>query len=483
MKISTLAALVSQSIRRNRRDFILSSIGIVIGIGTLLFFTALGVGVQSTVLERIFVIRQLEVVKPSYDFGSFKSDGLFGGTKLNDQMVERLRDVEGVAGVYPKMKLTFPSSVKGGESLLGKDMWAELIADGIPPELLSDEIESKSLDFKDYESISCTSDQACPASYACVDGTCAGVSCQGDDACTGGTYCNEANQCMMPIPVLANPGLLEIYNGSIQTAMGGASGAMSKLPRLSEGALKGFGALAVFGKSYLGVSKSKQRIERRVKLVGFSNKAMSLGLTMPIGYVKRLNQRVVGKESASEYHSIVVDAKSNDVVASVAKTVTDDLSLALSSKYSNAQRAGLLILLITLVFNLVSLIFLAIAAVNIMHTFLMIILERRRELALMRAIGAASSDIRLLVLGEATALGLLGGLLGVGLGFGASFVVDYLLATRVPEFPYKPETLFAFEPWMWAGCVLVALVFCWIGALIPAVRASRIDPAAALAGR
>ena len=483
MNLSRLAALVSQSIRRNKRDFVLSSIGIVIGIGTLLFFTALGVGVQSTVLERIFVIRKLEVVKPSYDFGSFKSDGLFGGSSLNDQMVERLREVDGVAGVYPKMKLTFPSSVRGGKSLLGKDMWAELIADGIPPELIQGEIDASSIEFKDYEQISCTRDDACPDSYQCVDGTCQGVSCNNDGECSGGTYCATTGACMMPIPVLANPSLLEVYNGSIQTAMGGASGAMGKLPRLNEKALQGFGAMAVFGKSYLGTSKSNKRIQRRVKLVGFSSKAIGLGLTMPIGYVKRLNEEVVGEESGREYHSIVVDARTNDRVASVAKTITDDMGLALSSKYSNAQRAGLLILLITLVFNLVSLIFLAIAAVNIMHTFLMIILERRRELALMRAVGAASADIRLLVLGEATALGLLGGLLGVGLGFGASFVVDYLLQTQVPEFPYKPETLFAFEPWMWAGAIIVALVFCWIGALIPAIRASRIDPAAALAGR
>jgi len=430
LKLTRLTSLVSQSIRRNRRDFLLSSIGIVIGIAALIFFTALGVGVQSTVLERIFVIRQLEVVTPSYDFGSFKSDGLFGEKKLDDQTVELLRDVEGVAGVYPKMKLTFPSSIRGGKSILGKNMWAELIADGIPPELLPEGVESTSLEFKDYESIQCGSDEACPESYQCTNGVCEGVSCSPQDTCTGGTYCNEQGQCMMPVPALANPALLEIYNGSIQTAMGGASGAVSKLPRLSESALLGLGARAIFGKSYLGQSKSRKRIERRVKLVGFSNKALSLGLTIPIGYVKRLNEAVVGEESGRRYHSIVVDTVSNDVVAGVAKTITDDLGLALSSKYSNAERAGLLILLITLVFNLVSLIFLGIAAVNIMHTFLMIILERRRELALMRAVGAAS-----------------------------------------------------FEPWMWAGSIGVALVFCWIGALIPAIRASRIDPAAALAGR
>ena len=82
----------------------------------------------------------------------------------------------------------------------------------------------------------------------------------------------------------------------------------------------------------------------------------------------------------------------------IAKTITDTMGFALSDKYQNAQRAGLLILLVTLVFNLISLIILTVAAVNIMHTFLMIILERRRELALMRALGATRGAIRVAIM-------------------------------------------------------------------------------------
>ena len=75
MNASRWFRLVLQSIRRNKRDFVFSSIGIVIGISTLLFFTALGAGIKSTVLERVFVVRQLEVEKPSYEMGMVKSSG------------------------------------------------------------------------------------------------------------------------------------------------------------------------------------------------------------------------------------------------------------------------------------------------------------------------------------------------------------------------------------------------------------------------
>ena len=126
MSFAKLGRLIAQSIRRNQRDFLLSSIGIVVGISTLLLFTALGAGIKSVVLEEVFVVRQLEVVPKAVDVGG----GLFGGKKkstgLNDETVDKLKDIEGVEAAYPKMKLTFPSSIRGGKELLGQDMVAEL---------------------------------------------------------------------------------------------------------------------------------------------------------------------------------------------------------------------------------------------------------------------------------------------------------------------------------------------------------------------
>ncbi len=482
--------LVFQSVRRNRRDFIFSSIGIVIGIGTLFFFTALGAGIQEGVLERVFSIRNLEVVKPSYDVGAFQTDGIFGGgAKLDDAMVERLALIPGVDGVFPKMKLTFPSSVRGGKEFIGKDMMGELIADGIPEELVG-EVDGP-VAFRDFEAITCTADDACPTGYGCIDGMCAGSSCDPAESgsefggsCGGKSYCDATTStCRMPIPVIANPKMLELFNGSVHTALGGASGGLSKIPKLNEKALVGFEFEGVFGRSYLGRASTGDAFARRMILVGFSDKAIDIGATVPIGYVQRLNAKFPNARFDGTYHSIVLQAASNDVVAEIARQVTEDVGLALSDKYETAQRAGLMILLITLVFNLISLIILAIAAVNIMHTFLMIILERRRELALMRALGATKGRIRLLVLGEATLLGVFGGIAGVLLGFAGTRVIDFVFQTQVAEFPFKPESLFATEPWMALGAIAVALLFCWIGALLPAFRASAIDPAAALAGR
>jgi ABC-type antimicrobial peptide transport system permease subunit len=485
MKIAQLHKLVLQSIRRNKRDFALSSIGIVIGIATLLFFTALGVGIKETVLERVFIIRQLELEAKPFNLG------LFGGVKLDDAMVEQLRAIPGVKSVSPKMKLTFPTGATGGKEIIGQDIRAEFIGEGIPAELVT---VDGPLAFRDWEApIACGEGQeACPGGFACgEDKLCTPVQCDpralnmDEASCPGPAYCDEASaRCMMPIPVVANPQLIEIYNGSMHTAFAGAGGIVSKLPKLSPERLVGIEFTLMFGRSYfVGRAASGKIIERRARLVGFSDRAVQLGATMPIGYVSRLNAQLgSGEDEGKRYHAIMVESESNEAIAEIARKATEDLGLALSDRYKNAERAGLLILLVTLVFNLISAIILLVAAVNIMHTFLMIILERRRELGLMRALGATRGDIRVLVLSEATALGLLGGCTGALLGVGAMRLVDAVFRSKVQDFPFKPDSLFLLQPWMLAMALGVAVLFCWLGALFPAIRAGRMDPARALTG-
>ena len=144
---------------------------------------------------------------------------------------------------------------------------------------------------------------------------------------------------------------------------------------------------------------------------------------------------------------------------------------------------GLTVLVITLLFTLISLIIVGIAAVNISHTFFMIIFERKRELGLMRALGASRSDIRRMILGEATLIGLVGGALGLGLGILSCLLVDGLAAGFLPDFPFKPESFFAYPLWLFFGSVVFAVLFCWLGAILPAQRAAKMDPAQALTGR
>ncbi|RAL24772.1 hypothetical protein DL240_00755 [Lujinxingia litoralis] len=480
-------ALVAQSLRQNRLHFALSGLGVAVGIATLVFFTALGQGVRTQILERVFVIGQLEVIDPTADAPSL--GGLFGsGGGLNERMVQRVRDLDEVAAVFPKQKITFPASARGGKSLLGSDLTIEFIADGIPENLVDEDLKDP-LGFTDHAAPSpCTADADCATGLSCAQNTCQPLACRPDDdlaqICGAQAYCHpQQHHCAWPIPVLAHPNLIELYNASLRTALKGSQGIGGQLPHLSEDLLVGLEFELVLGQSFLGRAGQSERQLERARLVGFSERAMPMGATLPLSIVQRLNAHYSGDDVAGIYHSLLVEAAANDQVPSLTARLTDELGLKLSSRHQQAERVGLLILLITLLFNLIALIILGISALNITHTFSMMVLKRRAEFGLMRALGATRRTIHLLVLGEATIVALLAALAGLAMGWLATLGIDLAFAHLVGDFPFKPDSLFGWRLWMPALGFGTALIFCWLGALIPARRAGHISPAAALTGR
>jgi ABC-type antimicrobial peptide transport system permease subunit len=118
-----------------------------------------------------------------------------------------------------------------------------------------------------------------------------------------------------------------------------------------------------------------------------------------------------------------------------------------------------------------------------MHVFYLVVVVRRREIALLRAVGARRGDIRALLLVEAAFVGLTAGSLGVFVGIAAAAIADLLAASRVPDFPFKPESFFAVSPWLVASALAVAILACVAGALPSAARAAAGDPADGLAGQ
>jgi putative ABC transport system permease protein len=123
---------------------------------------------------------------------------------------------------------------------------------------------------------------------------------------------------------------------------------------------------------------------------------------------------------------------------------------------------------------------LAVAALGIVNTLVMAILERRREIGIMKALGASDGDVKRLFLAEAGVMGLLGGMLGVTLGWiigrlinaGANF---YLRRQNLP-----PENLWAVPWWLVGGAIAFAIVISMISGLYPAARAAKLDPVQAL---
>ncbi|HVH99389.1 MAG TPA: FtsX-like permease family protein [Enhygromyxa sp.] len=494
MRASRLLRIVLDDVRHNRRHFLLASIGIVVGIAAFTFFLALGGGVRQVVLGKIFPLDKIEVVPKAVDFNFSVLSLPLANEIIDDAKVKQLEAIPNVVAVYPKMKLTIPSMIYGGAKLVGNNLRAELIADGVDPDLVEADIAS-GFKFEDFEAgvegfegwqklptaTPCETDAQCVEQHG-KQTYCWGVSMleSWEKAAERAKKRNqepppkplEQPLCRHYIPIIVSNNIVELYNGSLRRA--------HNFPKINPDSVVGFTFEFTFGASMVQASEKDHTYEAKGQLVGFSDKAINLGTTFPVGYVRRLNVDFGDAKAASMYHSAVLQVESKDDVAAVGAAVRG-LELEVTDTF--AEEAGMLITIVMMVFGFVSITIVGIAAVNIMHVFFMLIYERQQELGIMRAIGASRGDIRRIIVGEAAVVGAMAGAVGVGLALMAGRGFDWVSARFIPDFPYKPITYFDFHPALLAAAFGFAIGFCVLGAFWPANRAARTDPARVLTGQ
>ena len=124
---------------------------------------------------------------------------------------------------------------------------------------------------------------------------------------------------------------------------------------------------------------------------------------------------------------------------------------------------------------LIALVSLIVAFVNIMNTMYTAIIERTKEIGVMKAVGARNSDILLIFVFESGFLGFVGGLLGVIIGYAVASIGGGIAAASgfallKPEFP----VILIF------GCLLFSLLVGVAAGYLPARRASKLRPVDAL---
>jgi ABC-type lipoprotein release transport system permease subunit len=242
--------------------------------------------------------------------------------------------------------------------------------------------------------------------------------------------------------------------------------------------LVGFQFPVELGRSYVAGRTLPQAYEAAFVLAGFSDRAPIAGLSMPIETVKRINARF--GQDATNYSSVLVRARASEAVASLAASVKR-LGLELDeSERNRALQIGASVELVTAALSLLAGLITALAAVNIAQAFHAEVRERTREIGVMRAVGATRSDVASLLLVEAAMTGLVGGALGVALARLGGVLIDRVARTGLPDFPFKPQTFFAFQSGHVLLGVAVALVASLAGAFFPARAAARLDPARAL---
>jgi putative ABC transport system permease protein len=110
----------------------------------------------------------------------------------------------------------------------------------------------------------------------------------------------------------------------------------------------------------------------------------------------------------------------------------------------------------------------------------MAILERRREIGILKALGATDRDVRSLFFAEAGAMGLFGGFFGVALGW----LIGSALTWGTTIYLHRqnlPGVKISYIPWWLAfGAIAFAFIVSLVAGLYPAARAARLNPVDAL---
>jgi hypothetical protein len=235
------------------------------------------------------------------------------------------------------------------------------------------------------------------------------------------------------------------------------------------------------------------RREQKLTIVGIVNSEPNRGMRngrtsvfLPTEFAESLNmiqpgdlRNVMRAGEGKSYTALIVRvARSKQVVQvedQIKKLGFNTFSIVDASK--GLTRAFIFLDLFLGIFGSLAL---AVAFLGIVNTLVMAILERRREIGIMKALGASDGDVKRIFFVEAGSMGALGGALGVGLGWLIGRAINVGTNIYLVRQQIKPESFWYVPVWLVVGALTFSIVVSLFAGLYPASRAARLDPVQAL---
>ncbi len=472
MRVSDMFAHSLGNLMRQKLRTFLTVFGVVVGTGAIVLMVSLGIGLQAQTTElfnRVDILTSVSVFpqKRSTSFANFGKPLAGTSQKLDDEVVKEFLTIPGVLTAYPALdmngRLQIERTVEGKKKTeLGG--WVQYV--GLPQIAILPDYRRQLL---------------------------------------AGAFWTEENPgervAVVPADVLHDMGIGPPLAGHQKP---GETPAGKGDPRWNE--ILGLEIKIQFNvavaKAEPGVKEEpkeegteeerdpetvSKRITRRFRIIGVYDSA-DLGMPMAPSVFLPLDQgremmKLRGQRGGTDdggYRAIIVKAKDASLTDQVQREI-DARGYGTMTIQDVVQVIGYVFVTLKAVLGAVASIGLIVAFFGIANTMIMAILERTREIGVMKALGARNAEIRRLFVMEAAAIGGVGALFGIGGGWafgkGLNLIVAWFVEKRGgPEGVY----LFVVSPWLAGGTLAFAVVVAVIAGLYPAWRASRLDPVAAL---
>ncbi|MGB2642351.1 MAG: FtsX-like permease family protein [Candidatus Acidiferrum sp.] len=206
---------------------------------------------------------------------------------------------------------------------------------------------------------------------------------------------------------------------------------------------------------------------------------LEVASTLRAAQVNDLRDAVRATSGKPNYPSLTVRAKSPTQVQGI-ETAVKNMGFGAFSLLDATRNLQLFFTIFDLLLAIFGSLALAVATLGIINTLVMAILERRREIGVLKALGAADRDVKQLFFVEAGVMGLLGGVLGVIFGWFIGRAVTWGTNLYLHRQNLPSAHVFSVPLWLVCGAILFAVLVSLVAGLYPASRAARLNPVEAL---
>jgi putative ABC transport system permease protein len=437
MSIRDLIGLVFSNLNRMRGRVVMTALGVVIGTAAIVILISLASGLQASTVdsfEQFGPLNQITVFSGARFGGDTSQEG------LTSRVLDELANIDGVTAVTPLEQF------RGGSTLRYNRLVGFASIYGIEPEALK---------YLDYEIA------------------------EGTDQLTPGTIIIGA---MVP-EAFSEEGESSVGRGPMMVGPGGGGGSSNSAD--DEPAPELHGKTLLLEMTRMSDDKQQTRTERlRVGgILAETGGEQDYNIYMSLRDLEKLMTWVDGErpnwEQDGYSQALVITESDPETILQVTEKI-NDLGYYAFSTTSIVESLESTFLIIEAVLGGIASIALLVAAIGIANTMVMSVLERTREIGLMKALGAQNRDVLGVFLAEASTIGLLGGIAGVIIGIGVAQIIDVVAGNFINAQGGELTTIVQTPVWLPVFAIIFSMIIGLLAGIYPAFRAVQLDPVRAL---